>query len=147
MGMADHSLDLKRRLVEAYRAGKSGTYAATAALFGVGEASVSRLLRRHRETGDVQQKPRGGNNPRKVDLDWVRRRLEAAPDERLIDRVDAWEQESGVRVGLTAMWNAVRDCGWTHKKRPKSPARSTGQTSARSAKRSSSSSRTSIQRS
>jgi transposase len=147
MGMADHSLDLKRRLVEAYRAGKSGTYATTAALFGVGEASVSRLLRRHRETGDVQQKPRGGNNPRKVDLAWVQRRLEAAPDERLIDRVDAWEQESGVRVGLTAMWNAVRDCGWTHKKRPKSPARPTGQTSVQNAKPSSTSSRISIRRS
>jgi hypothetical protein len=32
MEMADHSLDLKRRLVEAYRSGKSGKYAATAAL-------------------------------------------------------------------------------------------------------------------
>src|ERR1700749_4252473 len=106
MGMADHSLDLKRRLVEAYRSGKSGTYAATAALFGVGEASVSRLLRRHRETGDVQQKPRGGNNPRKVDLDWVRRRLEAAPDERLIDRVGGWQEESGRRGGGTAALDA-----------------------------------------
>jgi transposase len=147
MGMADHSLDLKRRLVEAYRSGKSGTYAATAALFGVGEASVSRLLRRYRETGDVQQKPRGGNNPRKVDLEWLKRRLEAAPDERLIDRVAAWEQESGVHVGLTAMWNAIRDCGWTHKKRQKSPARSIGPTSARSAKPLSSSSRTSTRQS
>jgi hypothetical protein len=36
--MADHSIDLRRRLVEAYRSKKSGTYAVTAALFGVGEA-------------------------------------------------------------------------------------------------------------
>jgi transposase len=82
-----------------------------------------------------------------VDLAWVRRRLEAAPDERLIDRVEAWQQESGVRVGITAMWNAVRDCGWTHKRGPKSPAKSTGRMSVRSAKHSSSSSRTSIRRS
>lgn len=147
MGMADHSLDLKRRLVEAYRSGKSGTYAATAALFGVGEASVSRLLRRYRETGDVQQKPRGGNNPRRIDLSWLRQQLEARPDDRLIDRIEAWEKESGVRVAIGTMWFAVRDCGWTHKKRPKSPAKPTGQTSARSAKRSSSSSRISIRRS
>jgi transposase len=147
MGMADHSLDLKRRLVEAYRSGKSGTYAATAALFGVGEASVSRLLRRYRETGDVQQKPRGGNNPRRIDLAWLRQQLEAKPDDRLIDRIEAWEKESGVRVAIGTMWFAVRDCGWTHKKRPTSPASSIGPTSARSAKRSSSSNRTSTRRS
>jgi transposase len=145
--MADHSLDLKRRLVEAYRSGKSGTYAATAALFGVGEASVSRLLRRHRETGDVQQKPRGGNNPRRVDLAWLRQHLEGNPDGRLIDRIEAWEKKSGVRVAIGTMWLAVHDCGWTHKKRPKSPANSTGRTSARSGKPSSSSSRTSTRRS
>lgn len=145
--MAETSIDLRRRLVEAYVSKKSGTYEATAALFGVGEATVSRTLRRHRETGDVQYKPRGGNNPRKVDLEWLRPRLEAYPDERLIDRVDAWERQSGVRVCLAAMWGAVHACGWTHKKRPKSLERSTGRTSARSGKRSSSSSHNSTRRS
>jgi transposase len=145
--MADISIDLRRRLVEAYRSGKSGTYAATAALFGVGEASVSRLLRRFRETGDVQQLPRGGNNPRRVDLAWLRQHLETDPDGRLIDRIAAWEKRSGCRVAIGTMWLAVRDCGWTHKKRPKSPASSTGRMSAQSGKPSSSSSRASTRRS
>ena len=115
--MADLSLDLRRRIVEAYRAERSGTYAETATLFGVGEATVSRLLRVFRETGDVQQKPRGGNNPRRVDLDWLRQHLEMNPDARLIDRVEAWERAGGRHVSLTTMWMAVRACGWTHKKR------------------------------
>ena len=84
--MAETSIDLRRRLVEAYRSKKSGTYAATAALFGVGEATVSRLLRRHRETGDVQHKPRGGNRKREIDLEWLREHLAVNPDGRLIDR-------------------------------------------------------------
>jgi len=115
--MANLSIDLRRRIVEAYRAERSGTYAETATLFGIGEATLSRLLRRFRETGDVQPKPKGGNNPRRVDLAWLREHLDANPDARLSERVDAWERKSGRRVSVTAMWSAVHACGWTHKKR------------------------------
>jgi transposase len=127
--MADLSIDLRRRLVEAYRSKKSGTYAATAALFGVGEATVSRLLRRQRETGDVQYKAKGGNNPRRVDLDWLRGHLAREPDARLIDRIEAWKEHSGKPVSLGAMWLAVRACGWTHKKKRWSPESKNGRTS------------------
>ena len=111
--MADLSVDLRRRLVEAYRSKKSGTYAETAALFGVGEATVSRNLRRYRETGDVIYKPKGGNNPRRVDLEWLRQDLMAHPDARLVDRIEAWKAHSGQGVSIGAMWLAVRACGWT----------------------------------
>jgi transposase len=127
--MADHSIDLRRRLVAAYRSKKSGTYAATAELFGVGEATVSRLLRRFRETGDVQYKPKGGNNPRRVDLDWLREHLAANPDARLVDRIEAWKAHSGKGVSVGAMYLAVRACGWTHKKKRWSPESKTVRTS------------------
>lgn len=120
------SIDLRRRIIEAYRSKKSGTYAETAKLFGVGVATVNRLLRRQRETGDVQPKPKGGNNPRRVDLEWLREHLRGDQDARLVDRVESWEQESGERVSLSTMWSAVRACGWTHKKRRRSPGRETG---------------------
>ncbi len=58
--MPDTSLDLRRRIVKAYETGKTATYEATAEMFGVGRATVNRLLRRKRETGDVVAKPRGG---------------------------------------------------------------------------------------
>jgi transposase len=127
--MAELSVDLRRRLVAAYRSKKSGTYAATAALFGVGEATVSRTLRRHRETGDVIYKPKGGNNPRRVDLEWLRGHLAREPDARLIDRIEAWKEHSGKPVSLGAMWLAVRACGWTHKKKRWSPESKNGRTS------------------
>ena len=123
--MGDLSIDLRRRVVDAYLSKKSGTYEQTAALFKIGEATVSRLLRRQRETGDVLYKPKGGNNPRRVDLTWLREHLQALPDARLIDRVEAWQQHSGQRVSVTAMWSAVHACDWTHKKRLRSPGRET----------------------
>ena len=135
--MADHSIDLRRRLVEAYRSNKSGTYAVTAALFGVGEATVSRLLRRFRETGDVQYKPKGGNNPRRVDLVWLRNHLAENPDARLVDRIEAWKVHSGKGVSVGAMYLAVRACGWTHKKKRSSHGSKIARTSKPSARHSS----------
>jgi len=134
--MAELSIDLRRRLVAAYRSKKSGTYATTAALFGVGEATVSRNLRRHRETGDVVYKPKGGNNPRRVDLEWLRGHLAREPDARLIDRIEAWKEHSGKPVSVGAMWMAVRACGWTHKKKRWSLESKSGQTSKPGASRS-----------
>ena len=115
--MGDTPIEIRKLIVEAYTSKKSGTYEQTAELFDVGEATVSRLLRLHRETGDVQPKPKGGNNPRRIDLDWLRQHLEEFPDARLIDRMDAWEKRSGKPIGYTAMWGAVHALGWTHKKR------------------------------
>lgn len=111
------SIELRRRIVEAYNSGLSGSYDETAALFGVGRASVSRLLRRHRETGDVQPLPMGGNHPRRVDLNWLRQHVQEHPDARLRDRADDWEAESGRRVPTSTMSNAMRAIGWTYKKK------------------------------
>lgn len=141
--MADLSLDLRRRLVEAYKSGRTKSYEATAEMFAVGRASVSRLLRRHRETGDVKPKPRGGNNPRRVDLEWLRDHAIAHPDARLVDRVQAWLEASGRRVTHVTISNSLRAIGWTHKKRLRSPASATKRRSSRSAPRSPSLSRSS----
>ena len=49
------SMDLRRRVVVAYRSGRTATYEAKATMFGIGLATVNRILRRHRETGDSVQ--------------------------------------------------------------------------------------------
>lgn len=144
--MPELSLDLRRRIVEAYADGRSGTYETTAQLFGVGRATVSRLLRRKRESGDVEHKPRGGNNPRRVDLGWLRVHAQTHPHARLIDRIEDWHRQSGVRVGLRAMWTALRALGWTHKKRHLWRASESAPTSKRNVVRSSSSKRGSTRR-
>lgn len=108
---------IRQRIVEAYRSGLSGSYEKTAELFGVGRATVNRILRRHRETGDVKARPIGGNRKREVDLDWLREHAQAQPDARLRDRIAAWEMHSGRRVALATMCTAMREVGWTHKKK------------------------------
>ena len=110
-------LELRRRIAEAYNSGLSGTYEETAQLFGVGRATVSRLLRRVRETGGVEPLPVGGNYPRQIDLDWLLQHAKENPDDRLADRIDAWETKSSRRVASSTMSNAMRTIGWTHKKR------------------------------
>jgi len=108
---------LRRRVVEAYEKGLTSTYDKTAEMFSVGRATVNRLLRRKRETGDVICKPRGGNNPRKVELEWLKKHALENPDARLIDRISAWEQHIGKRVRPYAMWDALHALGFSHKKR------------------------------
>lgn len=131
------SLDLRRRLVAAYRSGKTATYEAAADMFGVGRATVSRMLRRERETGDVQLKPRGGNRKRVVDDAWLAAHAAAEPDARLVDRVAAWHTHSGVTVSVSAMHDALHRIGWTHKKRLRSRASATLRPSNRGGSRSS----------
>lgn len=114
--MADLSIDLRRRIVDAYLSKRTDSYEQTAEVFGVGRATVSRLLRRYRETGDVQYKPKGGNNPRRVDLEWLAVHAEEFPDARLVDRIEAWEQESGLRVGMATMSTSLKAIGWSFKK-------------------------------
>ena len=111
------SLDLRRRVVAAYESGKTKSYAATAAMFGIGVATVNRLLRRKRETGDVKAKARGGNNPPVVDDAWLLEHATAHPDARLVDRIEAWRAHSGREVSMGAMSNALKRIGWTYKKR------------------------------
>ncbi len=126
--MADTAIALRERIVRSYREGLSGCYKQTALLFGVGEATVSRLLRRYRETGSVAPKRRGGNYPAKIDLDWLRRHTESEPDARLCDRVVALEAENGIHVTTQSMSRAMRKIGWTHKKRRRSRGSANGRT-------------------
>ncbi len=56
------SLDLRQRIVSAFEQGE-GSRQTLARRFGVGEATVQRLLRRKRQTGTLHPKPMGGRAP------------------------------------------------------------------------------------
>ena len=106
-------------MVEAYLSGRCGTYEECAAMFGVGEATVSRNLRRKRETGDVLYKA-SGHRGRSIDRDWLVAHAHKHPDARCQDRADAWAEHSGIRVTPQAISRALREVGWSFKKRPQS---------------------------
>ena len=115
MGLAI-PLELRRRIVTAYTSGLTRTYEATAQMFGVGPATVSRLLRRHREKGDLAPELSRRGRKRVIDDEWLRGHATAYPDATLRERVEAWEKKSGRRVDLSTMSKAMSRIGWTHKK-------------------------------
>jgi predicted transcriptional regulator len=56
----DYALPMQVRLAVVSLRDESHTYDEIASLLGIGRASVSRLLRRRRETGQLERSPRGG---------------------------------------------------------------------------------------
>jgi transposase len=114
--MAAIPVSIRERVIKAYESGLSGTYKETARLFRVGEASVSRWLGKARAGESLV--PRWGGGPRRrIDLAWLRQHVDENDDARIVDRIDAWEACSGVRVSVGTMWNALQAIGVTHKKR------------------------------
>jgi transposase len=126
------SIDLRTRIVELYRL--SGvTYEHIAHDLGIGRATVSRILRLHRESGSVEPKPQNGGAPRKIT---------GAGEAELLDMLE--KQPDATLQDLTCMWNkrhldnqvsseAVRMCllraGYTYKKRRFAPSSETSSAS------------------
>ena len=135
------SRDLRTRIVAHYERVPAATYKSTAGHFSVGEATVNRILRVHRETGDVMPAPRPKKPKNKIDLDWLRAHTQAHPDDRLKDRADAFKTERGVSVSVAAVYYAMVAIGVTHKKKRSTPRSATPSASARCAPHSNPSSR------
>jgi|ERR1051325_2338578 transposase len=70
--MQAYSLDLRQRVVSAYEQGED-SIAEIAARFGVGPTFVKKMLRQHRETGELAPRPHGGG--RRASLSPKQRRL------------------------------------------------------------------------
>jgi transposase len=132
-------LALRERIVAAYNRG-GFTYASIAELFGVGEASVSRLLSRSRKAdGDLTPAPRGGGNPPRIpeeQYDALRALVADAPDARQEDLCELWEAHFGVVVSKSAMGRTLNAAGITRKKSSSVRGSSRGRTSSRSGRRS-----------
>lgn len=59
--MRAYSLDLRQKVVAAVERGDS-TIEEVAVSFGVGQTFVKKMLRQHRETGDLSPRPHGGGH-------------------------------------------------------------------------------------
>ena len=59
MGMTAYSLDLRQKILRAYEQ-RLGSQRALAALFGVSQSCVEKLLRRRRTSGDIAPRPHAG---------------------------------------------------------------------------------------
>ena len=136
---APYSIDLRARVVAAYRSGLSR--ADVAERFQVSASSVQRWSRLDRQNGSVAAKPMGGKRPFALleQRDWILARIKERPDLPLRDLLaEVRQRHSGARY--YALWNIVKRADLSFKKKPArqrarsaqcGPATSTVESSAR----------------
>ncbi len=127
------SMDLRERVLEAYETGEH-TQAEVAELFGVGEASVRRWVRRKRERGTVAPIVDYTRGPApKIDiirLEVLERILGQHRDATNEELADLFCEETGVSVSASSISRSIALLGWTRKKSPSSPPKPAPRVSA-----------------
>jgi len=116
---AHASIDLRKRVVDAYLAG-GATYEEVAERFSVGRASVSRWLGIYRRTEGVEPRAHGGGMPPKVDaegLRLLRQLVEQRPDATLKELAQAYQDKRAVKLAVSIVCRALARLGLTRKKR------------------------------
>ena len=116
------SMEIRERIVAAQQNGL-GTYKHIASVLGCGVASVSRVLRRERETGSAAPLPHNGGPAPKIDAKGLRllnRWLGKQPDMTLEELTRRYNSCLSTKsVSTATMGRAVRDrLKLTRKKRP-----------------------------
>lgn len=109
MSMSALSLDLRQRLVARYERGDM-TYVEVAETFGVGEATVSRLLRRRREQGSLERDPPGGRYPPRIAAEHLPRLVKLVaekPDWTVPELCEAWKARYGGILSESSMKRAL----------------------------------------
>ena len=116
-------MDLRRRIVAAWKK-QEGTWDELAARFGVGIATVNRLVARQRRTGSLEPtQQKYGADPKLDDagVRAVEQWLKAKPDVTLPELVEMAKDRLGVTVSRATMGRVVSErLGFTRKKRPSS---------------------------
>jgi transposase len=115
--MKAYSRDLRERILAAVDAGEA--HHRVAARFHVSRATVTRLVRLRRATGDLAPRPRLGQPARRgAALDaGLRPQWPPHPDATLAEHCAAWEQATGQAVSPSTIRRALVRLGWTRKKR------------------------------
>ena len=111
------SRNMRKRICEVYDTDPTATYESVAEIFGVGSATVGRILRCYRETVEVEPPPPRHVPRNKIDLNWLRAHAEAHPDARLRDRATAFAQATGIEVSIVYVHYAMIAIGYTRKKK------------------------------
>ena len=118
--MRAYSLDLRQKVVAAVERGDS-TIEEVAATFGVGLTFVKKMLRQHRETGDLSPRPHGGGHAPRLSarhLKALRSEVGRRPDKSVEALRDHLEERAGVSVSRPTVSRALARLGLSGKKKP-----------------------------
>jgi transposase len=113
---------LREAIVHAYHQ-QGCSYADISALLGVGEATVSRVLRLHRERGSIDPLPRGGGNVSPIQgavARLLRTILEEMPDATVAELTEALVRRADLETSRSAVQRALSRMGFSKKRGPSS---------------------------
>lgn len=118
--MIAYSLDLRTRIVEAVER-QIGSKRQIAALFGVHESFIYKLLRQKRDRGTIAPLPHGGGAHTKLSADQLRRLpdwVAATPDATLDELREQLKKQARVTVSLSTICRGLQALGLSRKKVP-----------------------------
>lgn len=124
--MKPYSTDLRKRIVAAVKH-EQNTPEQAATRYNVSRATVHRYLQLDRDLHNLQPATSTGR-PRLIPPEGehaLRTQVEAKPDATLDEHRQTWFETSGVMLSVTAMHEAIKRLGFTHKKRRSKPANAT----------------------
>jgi transposase len=116
--MKPYSLDLRQKILRAYDQ-RFGSQRALAALFGVSQAFVEKLLHRRRTTGQIAARPHAGGRQPRCDtaaLAVVRQLVLEQPDATLAELCSRLQQRQGLRVSVATMCRLLQRLDLPRKK-------------------------------
>ena len=117
--MRAYSLDLRQKVVAAVERGDS-TIEEVASSFGVSQTFIKKMLRQHRETGDLSPRPHGGGQTRRLSdkhLTLLRQEVARHPDKTAAALRDHLEEHVGVWVSRPTVTRALLRLGLSRKKK------------------------------
>jgi len=115
--MRPYSEDLRKRIIEAKRAGKSS--AELAERFAVSQRTVERYWRRYQERGHCRVEQIGGHlqsrlaGHEKVVAAWIT----AQPDLSLEELCERCHKELNVTLSISGLWHRLKAMGLSYKKK------------------------------
>jgi transposase len=116
--MRAYSLDLRQKVVAAYERGQ-GTIDEIAALFSVGPTFVKKMLRLHREGGDLSPRPHAGGHTPKLSLQHdklLRAEIARNNDVTIEELRERLRQKAGLEVSQPTISRAVARLNLPRKK-------------------------------
>lgn len=117
--MRPYSMDLRKRVADAYEAGE-GSMRELAKRYNVSLAFVRDLLKRYRQTGSLEPRPPGGGYPRAIKSEHeplLLELLEEHNDLILVEMVELLRERHGVQASRASAARALKRMGVTRKKR------------------------------
>ena len=128
------SIDLRQRILAAYKAGLGG-FKELGKLFSVGEASVNRLVQLDKATGSVAPKPHGGGPAPRIPtgrLGEFKAIVDEHADATLVELADLCSEHFGIHI---SRWDVERACKRANITRKKRRSTMRSKTPKRSSKR------------